>query len=120
MSISRYRDSTSLEERKKRSDSLLLRYPDKIPIILYKSSTDKNLPNIDKNKLLISQDITIANIIQILRNNLKLNEFSSIYIVVPNYNVVLSGTQSITSIYNNYKNEDGFLYLEYCSENVFG
>ncbi len=120
MSKTSFRDSSSFEDRKNRSNSLLLKYQDKFPVILEKSNTEKKLPNIDKNKLLISQDLTVSGVIQILRNNLKMNEYLSLYIVVPNHNVVLSGSQSILYIYNNYKNEDGFLYLEYCSENVFG
>ncbi len=120
MSIARYRDSASLEERKKRSNSLLLKHQDKFPVILERNTTEKRLPNIDKNKLLVAQDLTVAGIIQILRNNLKIDEFLSVYIVVANHNVVLSGSQSMSYVYNNYKNEDGFLYLEYCSENVFG
>jgi hypothetical protein len=35
-------------------------------------------------------------------------------------NIMLSGSQTIITIYDNYKSTDGFLYLEYCSENVFG
>ena len=115
-----YKEITSLEERKKRSELLLIKYSDKIPVILEKSSTDKYLPKIDKNKLLISQQMNIANIIQLLKNNLKINESTSIYIMVADKNIMLSGSQSIETIYKDYKNDDGFLYLEYCTENVFG
>ena len=64
-----YKEITSLEERKKRSELLLIKYSDKIPVILEKSSTDKYLPKIDKNKLLISQQMNVANIIQLLKTS---------------------------------------------------
>ena len=115
-----YKEITTLEERKKRSSSLLVKYSDKIPVILEKSSKDKILPNIDKNKLLVAYDMTTANIIQLLKKNLKINENTAIYIMVTDKNIMISGSQSIESIYKDYKNEDGFLYLEYCTENVFG
>jgi hypothetical protein len=79
-----------------------------------------NLPKIDKSKLLISQDMTISNIIRLLKSNIKINESTSIYIIISGKNIMLSGSQSIFSIYQEHKNDDGFLYLEYCTENVFG
>jgi hypothetical protein len=116
----KYIDCLSFNERKNKCNSLLAKYPDKIPVILEKSKIDKYLPKIDKSKLLVSQDMTISNIIKLLKSNLKINENTSIYIIVAKKNVMVSGSQSIFSIYNEHKNDDGFLYLEYCTENVFG
>ncbi len=120
---SRYKDTMSFEDRKKRSASLLLKYQDKIPVILEKSKKDKYLPRIDKSKLLVSHDMTVASIIQLLKKNIKINENTAIYIITTdkkNNEIMLSGSQSITYIYETYKSNDGFLYLEYCTENVFG
>jgi len=119
----KYIESTSFEDRKKRSNSLLFKYKDKYPVILEKSNKDKYLPNIDKNKLLVSQEMTVATIIVLLKKNLNINEYSSLYIMTTDTNntvIMLSGSQSISYIYDNYKKNDGFLYLEYCTENVFG
>jgi len=116
----KYINSLSFENRKKRSNSLLQKYPDKIPVILEKSAGDKYLPNIDKTKLLVADTMTVSSVIQLIKTNLKINETTSIYIMVQNKNIMVSGTQSIISIYQEYKNADGFLYLEYCTENVFG
>jgi len=119
----KYKDTLSFEDRKKRSVSLLSKYQDKIPVILEKSKKDKYLPNIEKSKLLVSHDMTVTTIIQLLKKNIKINEHTAIYIMTTdkdNNEIMLSGTQSITYIYDNYKNNDGFLYLEYCTENVFG
>ena len=121
--ILNYSESTSFEERKKKSALLLLKYSDKYPVILEKSNKDKYLPNIDKNKLLVSQEMTVATIIVLLKKNLNINEYSSLYIMTTDTNntvIMLSGSQSISYIYDNYKKNDGFLYLEYCTENVFG
>ncbi len=116
----KYIESISFEDRKKRSNSLLSKYPDKIPVILEKSKKDKYLPKIDKSKLLVAHDMTVATVLQLLKKNIKTDEKTAIYIMVSNKNIMLSGSQSITDIYNNHKNDDGFLYLEYCTENVFG
>jgi microtubule-associated protein 1 light chain len=116
----KYIDCLSFNERKKKCNLLLSKYPDKIPVILEKSKVDKYLPKIDKSKLLVSQDMTVSNIIKLLKSNLKINENTSIYIIIAKKNVMVSGSQSIFSIYQEHKNDDGFLYLEYCTENVFG
>ncbi len=120
---SRYKDTMSFEDRKKRSASLLLKYSDKYPVILEKSKKDKYLPRIDKSKLLVSHDMTVASIIQLLKKNIKINEHTAIYIIttdIKNNEIILSGSQSVNYIYETYKSNDGFLYLEYCTENVFG
>ncbi len=116
----KYIESMSFEDRKKRSNTLLQKYTDKIPVILEKSKQDKVLPKINKNKLLVAHDMTVATILQLLKKTIKTDEKTSIYIMVSNKNIMLSGTQSISEIYKSYKNDDGFLYLEYCTENVFG
>ncbi len=116
----KYINSLSLEDRKKRSNSLLLKYPDKIPVILEKSIKDKYLPKMDKTKLLVADNMTVSTILQLIKKNLKITESTSIYIMVTNKDIMLSGSQTIISVYKDHKNEDGFLYLEYCTENVFG
>jgi hypothetical protein len=116
----KYNEILPFEDRIKKSKVLLEKYPDKIPVILEKSKKDKLLSNSVKNKLLVSQDMTITTILQLIKKNLKINEHMAIYIMVSDKNIMLSGSYSISEIYNNYKNNDGFLYLEYCSENVFG
>jgi hypothetical protein len=113
-------DSNSFETRKKKSELLLSKYSDKIPMILEKSSKEKYLPKIERTKYLVPHDLTIASVMQILKKNLKIDEHISIYLSICNQNIILSGSQSISDIYSKYKSTDGFIYLEYCSENVFG
>ncbi len=115
-----YRESTSFNQRKNKSLLLLERFEGRVPIILEKSNKDSVLPFPTKYKYIISLDMTIANVLNILKKNLNINETISIYLMCKDHNIMLSGSQSIEYIYNNYKNEDGFLYLTYCSENVFG
>ena len=118
--VLKYIENTSFEERKKRSNSLLIKYSDKYPVILEKSKRDNYLPHMNKSKLLVSYDMTVSTILQLLKKNLNVNESTAIYIMVSDKNIMLSGAQSISYIYDNYKNDDGFLYLEYCTENFFG
>ncbi len=113
-----YRESLSLSERINKSKRILENYEDRIPMILEKSPTEKYLPRPTKTKYIIPNDFTIGMVISILKKNLNIDQSTSIYITSKNN--ILTGSLSLESAYNKYKEEDGFLYLYYCSENVFG
>ncbi len=116
-----YKNSTNESARILKSKILLKKYPNSVPVILEKNENDKILPNINKTKYIMPKDMTVSNIIQILKSNMNetMTEHSAIYLLCED-NVMLSGSQSVEYIYNNYKNKDGFLYIKYCGENVFG
>ena len=111
-----YKKSNSYVERKARSARLLKQYPDNFPVIIeadpYSTQTQMT------HKCLVHNALTIANIQQILRKKLKLNEYQAIYICTGQ--TILSGTLTIEYVYNHYKSDDDFLYLTYCNENSFG
>ena len=112
-----FKKKYSLEKRKAESKKILLKYPEKIPIIVEKS---KNcvLEDIDKNKYLAPEELTMAQFIYVIRKRIKLNSEEALYCFV---NDALPATSStLSSIYHDHKDEDGFLYIKYCSENVFG
>ena len=74
---------------------------------------------IDKSKFLVPQDITIGQFMTIIRKRIILKESEAFYIFVKN-EVLPSNSTTIANIYDSYKNDDGFLYMTYCGENVFG
>ncbi len=119
MSILNYEQTTSFEERITKSTNILKKYTNMVPILLEKNKTDKILKgNIHKSKYIIPRDMTITQVLVILRKQLEVNSSYSIYISC-NKNI-LPGSFSLGELYDKHKKTDGFLYLEYCSENVFG
>lgn len=119
-----FRQRYTLENRKRISDSLLSKYPNKIPVIIERC---RNGPELDKFKILVPQDITIG---EFLRKNKKfftnhndIDKTLFAIISVKNkyaYEIVPSTTDLFCVIYNKYKNEDGFLYIMLVYENCFG
>jgi hypothetical protein len=109
---------------KTESDRILSKYPDKIPIIVKKNNLCRDLPTIDKLKYLAPYDLTIYKFSFILRKRLKLPNHSAfiIYSIDPytNSKRFLNGSLLLVEMYSNYKSPDGFLYIEYDSENTFG
>ena len=118
--MSQYQKNTTESARVLKSKILLNKFPNCIPVILNKSPTDKNLVDIKKYKYIIPKEMTVAGIIQIIRKQMaqNINENISIYLICNN--IMLCGSTSIDNIYDMHKNTDGFVYIEYCGENVFG
>jgi GABA(A) receptor-associated protein len=99
------------------SHKIFEKYPDRIPIIVKK--VDKsNVPNIDKTKYLVPKDLTMGQFLFVIRKRIKLRQEQGLYIFVNG--TIPSTNEIVSNIYNKYKNNDGFLYVEYAGENTFG
>jgi GABA(A) receptor-associated protein len=107
----------STEERKSESDNIKLRFPSKRPVIIY--SNDKNLDTPQKYKFLVPEDQTIALFQTVIRKNVNLTSEQALWIYVKD-GTLPPATATIASAYDDYANEDGFLYICYMGENVFG
>ena len=115
-----FKEIYTFEERKTHSSDIRIKYPERLPLVMQRSVNDKILGYMDKIKYLVPGEITITEFMAILRKRLNVNQTTSIYLYNPDNKIILSGTNSIEYLYNKYKNDDGFLYIEYCGENVFG
>jgi GABA(A) receptor-associated protein len=104
----------SIEERIKISNSILNKYPTRIPIIV----DCKKEIIIDKNKYIVPNDLSIAQFIYILKKRINLNYEQSIFLLCNNLLVI--NTELIYDLYHKQKSEDGFLYIIISLENTFG
>ena len=118
MNNNEFKKIYSFNERKKESERVLLKYPDRIPVICEKNKNCNNIEDIDKKKYLIQYDITIGQFIFILRKRLKLNEYNALFLTVNG--VMPSSSEYISLLYEKYKDNDNFIYFNYSSENTFG
>ncbi|RXH82856.1 hypothetical protein DVH24_003354 [Malus domestica] len=116
------------------------KYPDRIPVIVEKAERS-DIPDIDKkksvsvcisyalldwllvmvndgNRYLVPADLTVGQFVYVVRKRIKLSAEKAIFIFVKN---ILPPTAAMMSaIYEENKDEDGFLYMTYSSENTFG
>ena len=65
------------------------------------------------------QDITIGQFMTIIRKRINLTESEAFFLFVKN-SVLPSNSTTVVQIYSEHKDDDGFLYMTYCGENVFG
>ena len=108
----------SFDKRRLEANRIIEKFPDKIPIIVEQGKSDK-LPKIDKSKFLVPQDITVGQFMTIIRKRIQLSECEAFFLFVKN-SVLPSNSTTMVNIYESHKDEDGFLYMTYCGENVFG
>lgn len=115
-----FKELYTFEKRKTHSSDIRIKYPERLPIIMQRSVNDKILGEMDKVKYLVSEELTIIEFMTILRKRLTVNKTTAIYLYNPDNKIIISGSNTMGYLYDKYKNEDGFLYIEYCGENVFG
>lgn len=113
-----FKNKFSFDKRYNESKNILKKYPDRIPVIVEKNQNN-NINDIDKNKYLVPNDLTVGQFIYVIRKRIKLSPEKAIFIFVGD-NVLPANTSLMSTIYDFYKDEDGFLYITYSGENTFG
>ncbi|KAK3253313.1 Autophagy-related protein 8d [Cymbomonas tetramitiformis] len=114
---SSFKQEHPLEKRQGEAQRIREKYPDRIPVIVEKSEKS-DIPDIDKKKYLVPADLTVGQFVYVIRKRIKLGPEKAIFIFVNN---VLPPTAALMSaIYEEHKDDDGFLYITYSGENTFG
>lgn len=117
--ISSYKIKKPFNERKLESSRIRAKYPDRVPIICEKSSRNNVLlPDLDKSKYLVPQDLTIGQFMYVIRKRLKLDPSEALYLFASGH--IVTGCSTCGMAYDDYKDADGFLYLKYSKESTFG
>ncbi|GBF99018.1 hypothetical protein Rsub_11822 [Raphidocelis subcapitata] len=112
-----FRQEHSLEKRAAEASRIREKYPDRVPVIVERAEKS-DIPDIDKKKYLVPADLTVGQFVYVIRKRIKLSPEKAIFIFVKN---VLPPTAALmSSVYEDHKDEDGFLYITYSGENTFG
>ena len=114
-----YKELYDLETRKRESGRIRKKYPERYPIIVEKSNYCKKKITLTKKKYLAPVDLTIGEFIYVVRKRMILKPEEAIYLFINDSNLI-SPSKSLSDIYEKYVNEDGFLYINYSTENTFG
>ena len=115
--MSNFKQINSFSKRKSESTRILNKYPDRIPIICEKDLKN-SIQDIDKKKYLVPMDLTLGQFIYIIRKRIKINPEKALFLFINGK--IPSTSQLISTIYDENKDEDGFLYITYSGENTFG
>lgn len=102
------------------------KYSDRIPVIAekYKKS---NLPDIEKKKYLLPDDLTVNQFQYVIRQRVKLNSDQALFTYVVHEKtpgkpktILPAVTRTMGEIYKEHADEDGFLYMIYANDEVYG
>ena len=105
-------------ERLKKSQLILEKYPDRVPLIIQASKNDRDIYPIDKSKYITPRDFTLLQLQQIIRKRIRFPAEKALFLFINNKLYPI--TSVIGQVYDNNKDTDGFLYITYCQENTFG
>tara|TARA_B100000900_G_C20119787_1_gene529417 strand:+ start:198 stop:545 length:348 start_codon:yes stop_codon:yes gene_type:complete len=115
--MSDFKETNTFEKRQNESKRIRSKHPDRIPIIVNKCKGDR-LPDIDKQKYLVPNEMSIGQFMYIIRKRIKLDPNQALFVMVNK--TLQSSSRSVVDIYEDCCDDDGFLYLTYSSENTFG
>jgi GABA(A) receptor-associated protein len=113
----KFKHEFGFNTRLSEANRVLVKYPDRIPIICEKN-TSTRLEEIDKKKYLVPSDLTLGQFIYVIRKRLKLPSEKAVFLFINGKIIRTSAT--VSEIYHTEKDFDNFLYITYSDENVFG
>ncbi|CAI9614833.1 unnamed protein product [Staurois parvus] len=105
--------------RKSEVIGIRAKFPSKIPVVVERYNKEKYLPLLDKTKFLVPKDISMSHFLNILRNRMNLSATQAFYILV-NEKTLATMSLSMAELYNANQDEDGFMYMTYASQEMFG
>jgi GABA(A) receptor-associated protein len=111
--------SRPLADRIKERNILANKYPTRSCVIVDRASGASNVPMIDKHKFLVPNDLTFGQFITVVRKRLKLDAATALFFFVQN-SVIPSTNATMGLLMHNHKSADGYLYITYNGESVFG
>lgn len=113
-----FKDNHPFEKRKDESNKIMIKYPNRVPIICERSGMT-DIPLIDKHKYLVPTDLLIGQFMHVIRKRLKLHPSKAIFLFINN-RVIPPSSITLGMVYEEHKSKDGFLYITYAGENTFG
>uniref|UniRef100_A0A915ECD8 Autophagy-related protein n=1 Tax=Ditylenchus dipsaci TaxID=166011 RepID=A0A915ECD8_9BILA len=113
-----YKQKTRFCCRKSESALLHQKYPDKVALIVERFSSEKRLPVIEKCQFVVPKCVTVGQLQHVIRERCMHKSNMAVFVVVQGEIPAL--TTTIEELALKYRDEDGFLYVQFSSEDYFG
>eukprot|EP00984_Skeletonema_dohrnii_P003847 scaffold1331_cov120-Skeletonema_dohrnii-CCMP3373.AAC.2 len=104
-------------DRKSEAERIRAKYPDRVPVICEKADRS-DIPDIDKKKYLVPADLTVGQFHYVIRKRIQLAPEKALFLFCSN--TIPPNAALMSTVYEEQKDEDGFLYVQYSGESTFG
>jgi GABA(A) receptor-associated protein len=120
-----YKQFHSVDQRRFESERIRRRYPDRIPVIVEpllssSSSNELKLTRLENEKFLVPSEFSFGQLAYNIRRRLRLRSEHALFFYIGSYGKQPLLNSTMESLYHQNKDIDGFLYLCYAEEKVFG
>ncbi|XP_005988872.1 microtubule-associated proteins 1A/1B light chain 3C [Latimeria chalumnae] len=105
--------------RKDEVTNIKSKFPNKLPVIIERYSKEKVLPLLPKTKFLAPPELSLCQFVTIIRNRMAIESNQAFYLLVNN-RTLCGMSLTLAEIYAHNQDEDGFLYMTYASQEMFG
>jgi len=116
---SKFKQTLPFESRLKESKKIMDKCKLRVPVIIEKNSNGSNIGELNQNKFLFQGFYSFGKLLELIKERLAISKEQSLFIFFSN-NKLYSPTCTMAQIYEECKDEDGFLYAVYSTENVYG
>ena len=111
-----FKNSIPFETRIDEANKVLNKYPNRVPIIV--EPGPNTVKKISRKKYLVPHDLSVGQFMYVIRQRINLDKSEAIYLfcngkLAPSSNLIME-------LYEKEKNDDKFLYFQYCMESTFG
>lgn len=112
-------DNINPKYTKEEATRILSKYPDRIPVIISRSSLAGDIPEIDKNKFLVPSDLTVGQFQYVIRKRLRLSPEKALFLFIDNN--IQPTSHLMSTVYESSHDEKTlFLFITYGAESTFG
>jgi len=114
-----FKERRSFAQRQRDVEDIVERHPDKVPCVIERYRNEKNLPPLDRSKFLVPDYLTFGELSRIIRKRLELHPHQTFFLLINQRNMA-AVSKTMAEVYASEKDEDGYLYIVYASQEVFG
>jgi GABA(A) receptor-associated protein len=112
------KQNSNEEKRRQETIKIKEKYPDRVPIVCERDPRS-DLADLDKSKYLCPMDMTVSQFSYLLRKRLQFDKSTAFYLLVDG-RTSITGDSSLKEIYDRYRQDDGYLYICYSGQIIWG